>query len=215
MKTSYNNISNWKPLISIYTFLSLVLVACGGAPDALPVYGERYLNEQGDTVFHQIGDFSLVNQDSQVISPQTVEGKVYVADFFFTNCPSICPAMTGQKLRVYEALKDQQDFMMISHTVDPERDSVAALKEFAENIGVTAERWHFATGDEAYIHNLGIKSYLLPAQADPEAPGGFLHSDRLVLIDRKGRIRGMYSGTSKERVDQLIKDVRVLLAEAK
>lgn len=200
--------------IYLFALALTFLTACGGSDSELPIYGRRHLDANGDTVYHKVGNFTLTNQEGQEITEEDFLGKVYISDFFFTNCPSICPATTGQKLRIYEYFKDNPDVLLLSHTVDPKRDSVAALKEFASNLGLDgADTWHFATAEQEYLYELGFKSYLLPAKEDPEAPGGYLHSDKFMLIDRQGRIRGAYSGTNKEKVDQLMKDVEKLLAK--
>lgn len=193
-----------------FILLLLALAACSEKSQDLPVYGMRHLDAQGDTVYHQIGEFSFVNQDSQAITQATFAGKVYVADFFFTTCPSICPPMTGQKLRVHEKFKGNPNVMLLSHTVDPQRDSVQALKAFAERVGA-GPGWHFATGQQEYMHRIAVERYLMAVGEDKEAAGGFVHSDKLVLIDQQGRIRGFYSGTDKVRVDQLMADIERLL----
>ena len=215
MRIDFWNIKATAPWVMPYlSYMAMMLIfaACGGEEGVeLPIYGRRNLDDNGDTVYHTIGDFSLTNQNGETITEEDFLGKVYVSDFFFTNCPSICPATTGQKLRIYERFQDNPDFLLLSHTVDPKRDSVGTLKEFAENLGVESTTWHFATGEQEYLYNLGLKSYLLPAQEDPEAPGGYLHGDKFMLIDRKGRIRGAYSGTNKAKVDQLMEDAEKLL----
>jgi protein SCO1/2 len=180
--------------------------------DTLPIYGERYLNAQGDTVYHRIGAFSLTNQLGQAVTEADMAGKVYVADFFFTNCPSICPATTGQKLRIYERFGQNPHVRLLSHTVDPQRDSVGALRDFAANIGAEAPAWLFLTGAQDSLYALA-RRYFVAVGADTTAPGGYDHSDKLMLIDTQGRVRGGYSGTDKARVDRLMDDLQRLLRE--
>lgn len=165
-----------------------------------------------DTVYHTIDSFVFVDQDSNRVSRATVDGKVYVADFFFTTCPSICPIMATQMLRVYEKYKDREDFMILSHSIDPEYDTVALLRDYAQRLGVTeGSNWRFLTGTETDVYELGEGKYFATAQPDQTAPGGYLHSGAFLLIDRLGRIRGHYDGTKPEEVDKLMNDIDILL----
>jgi len=165
-----------------------------------------------DTVYHHISDFLFLNQEGDTITNESVIGKVYVADFFFTSCPTICPKMKAQMLRVYEEFKDNPEFMILSHTLDPEYDTVELLKDFAYKIGVEdAKTWHFLTGDQEKIFEIGQTSYMTTAMEDKSEPGGFLHSGAFVLVDQNKRIRGIYDGTKPEKVDQLIQDIPKLL----
>lgn len=186
---------------------------------SLPILGNKYVNEfeiEGnvvkDTVYHSIGNFSFFNQEGKEISNYTTEGKVYVADFFFTTCPTICPIMKTQMLRVYEEFKDEPNFMILSHTLDPEHDTVELLKDYAMKIGVENDRtWHFLTGDQEKIFEIGQTRYLTTAMTDKDEPGGILHSGAFLLIDQKGRIRGIYDGTKEEQVNKLMRDIPKLL----
>jgi protein SCO1/2 len=165
-----------------------------------------------DTVYHQIAPFSFFNQDGKVITNEEVEGKVYVADFFFTSCPTICPVMKKQMLRVYEKFKHDPDFRILSHSIDPTYDTVALLKDYSLRLGVEDDAtWHFLTGDQEKIFEIGQTSYLTTAMEDKNEPGGLLHSGAFVLIDREGHIRGVYDGTMEEQVDRLIGDIPKLL----
>ena len=178
----------------------------------LPIYGERHYDTQlEDTVYHQVADFSFVNQDSSVITPATFENKIYVADFFFTSCPTICPIMKKEMLRVYEEFKDNEQVAILSHTIDPEYDTVGLLHDYAERLGVESDTWHFVTGDKGEIFDIGLKSYMVTAMEDEEAPGGRIHSGAFILVDKQRRIRGMYDGTVTEQVDVLINDIHRLL----
>lgn len=185
----------------------------------LPILGNWHINEfemEGntikDTVFHEIGEFSFVNQENKEISKQTVTGKVYVADFFFTTCPTICPIMKTQMLRVYEEFKDEPDFLILSHTLDPFHDTAELLKDYAAKIGVENDQtWHFLTGDQEKIFEIGQTSYLTTAMEDKNEPGGLLHSGAFVLVDQKGHIRGVYDGTKEDQVNRLMKDIPKLL----
>jgi protein SCO1 len=185
----------------------------------LPILGNWHIEEfemEGqtikDTVFHEIGDFTFINQENKEISKQNVTGKVYVADFFFTTCPTICPIMKTQMLRVYEKFKDEPNFMILSHTLDPEHDTAQLLKDYAAKIGVENDQtWHFLTGDQEKIFEIGQTSYLTTAMEDKNEPGGLLHSGAFVLVDQKGHIRGVYDGTKEDQVNRLMKDIPKLL----
>ncbi|EMR03490.1 BsSco [Cesiribacter andamanensis AMV16] len=180
----------------------------------LPIWGER--STQGtDTVYHSIRNFAFYNQDSARISDQTVAGKVYVADFFFTSCPSICIEMAKQMLRVWERFGQHPDFMILSHSLDPEFDTQPVLKQYARGLGVPdGGSWHFLTGGETDVYELGQQQYFVTAKQDQKAPGGVLHSGAFVLVDQQGRIRGVYDGTDPARVDQLMLDIQKLLPPA-
>ncbi|GAA4425398.1 SCO family protein [Pontibacter saemangeumensis] len=192
----------------------------GANGKTLPILGEREAVERElngktvvDTLYHQIPDFAFVDQDSQQVTQQTVEGKIYVTDFFFTSCPSICPKMKSQMLRVYEKFEDNPDLLLLSHSIDPQHDTVAVLKDYAERLGVKAEKWHFLTGEKDSIYDIAMK-YLVAVQEEGDAAsGGFTHGGHFVLVDGQRRIRGVYDGTKEASVDQLIQDIPLLLNE--
>lgn len=185
----------------------------------LPILGNWHINEfemEGkvvqDTVYHSIANFSFTNQEGKEISNYSTDGKVYVADFFFTTCPTICPIMKTQMLRVYEKFKDEPNFMILSHTLDPEHDTAELLKDYAYKIGVENDAtWQFLTGDQEKIFEIGQTSYLTTAMTDKNEPGGILHSGAFVLVDQNGRIRGVYDGTKEGQVNRLMKDIPKLL----
>jgi protein SCO1 len=186
---------------------------------ALPILGEREVVQRevngkqvSDTLYARIPDFAFINQDSQQVTNQTFAGKVYVTDFFFTTCPSICPKMKSQLLRVYEKFKDNPRVMLLSHSIDPQHDTVAVLRDYAQRLQVSSQKWHFVTGEKDAIYGMA-KHYLVSAMEDGDQPGGFTHSGHFVLVDAKGHIRGIYEGTVAESVDQLMLDIPVLLKE--
>jgi protein SCO1/2 len=184
----------------------------------LPILGRteyKEVNGQVDTIYHSIPDFSFIDQDSMEVTNATLDGKIYVADFFFGTCPTICPVMKQQMLRVYESFKDNPQFAIVSHTIDPEHDTVAYLKNYSVNIGVPDNKsWHFVTGNKEAIYEMGTeKGYMVPVGEDKNAPGGFIHSGAFILIDKQKRVRGFYDGTKKLDVDALIADIPKLFEE--
>ena len=189
-----------------------LLISCSFQQKKLPVLGERELVD-GDTVYHTIADFSFVDQDSSIITQTTFENKIYVSDFFFTSCRSICPIMKTQMLRVYEATSGMDDVLILSHTIDPEYDTVNLLRNFAGKLGVSSDRWHFVTGVKDSIFSIAQTSYFVTALEDDTEPDGFIHSGAFLLIDKKRRIRGKYDGTVEEDVDRLIEDIKRLKKE--
>lgn len=201
-------------LISAFT-----LTSCQQQP--LPVFGQREVvtqvvngKEITDTLYHTIAPFRFVNQDSTVITNEIFNGKIYVADFFFTSCRTICPIMKTQMVRVYEQVQDDADVLILSHTIDPEYDTVGLLRDFANRLGVKSSTWHFATGQpKEYVFDLAQKSYFATAMEDKTEPDGFIHSGAFLLIDRQGRIRGKYDGTKEDDVNRLMKDIKRLKRE--
>lgn len=189
-----------------------ILESCKTKELPLPIFGERKV-VNGDTLFHRIAPFAFVDQDSAVVTNDTFRDKVYVADFFFTSCRTICPIMKTQMLRVYEATRDMPDVQIISHTIDPEYDTVALLRDFAKRLGVESGRWHFVTGVKDSIYKIAQTSYFATALEDKSEPDGFIHSGAFLLIDRQGRIRGKYDGTKEEEVNRLIVDIKKLRRE--
>ena len=166
-----------------------------------------------DSLPHTISDFSFINQNGQTITQKDVEGKIYVADFFFTHCPTICPKVKKQMQRVYEQYKNEERFTMLSHSIDTRNDTVARLAWYADKLKIQAPRWHLLTGDKDAIYKIAY-DYLLTALEDKDAPGGFDHSGSLALVDGKRRIRGMYDGLDPASMDKLMLDIATLLKES-
>jgi protein SCO1/2 len=198
-----------------YIVLLAMTSACNLQPkeEKLKIYGRSEVSDAGDTIYHKIADYKFVDQDSAWVTPETFEGKVYVADFFFTSCPTICPIMKTQMLRVYEKYEANPEVMILSHSIDPKHDTVAVLKEFAERLGVKSDKWHFITGEKDDIFKLGQTSYMVAATEDGSEPGGYVHSGAFILVDKERRIRGFYDGTVAEQVDKLMTDIDKLLKE--
>lgn len=200
--------------------VSVIIFSCDSGPKQLPIFGRKEIKNvefdgkiEADTIYHTIPDFSFINQDGVEVTQETFKDKIYIADFFFTSCPTICPIMKTQMLRVYEKFKDNPEVMILSHTIDPEYDTVEVLYEFADRLGVSGDIWHFVTGDKEKIYDIGQNSYMVTAQEDPEEPGGYLHSGAFLIIDKERRIRGIYDGTKPEKVDLLMQDIETLLKE--
>lgn len=186
--------------------------ACVSDEKPLPILGQRFV-EGNDTIYHTIPSFQFIDQDSAVITQDDFEGKIYVADFFFTTCRTICPIMKTQMLRVYEATVTMPDVLILSHTIDPEYDTVALLRDFAKRLGVTSDRWHFVTGEKDSIYKIAQTSYFTTAMEDKSEADGFVHSGAFLLIDKSKRIRGRYDGTQEEDVNRLITDIKKLRRE--
>ncbi|MCB0634243.1 MAG: SCO family protein [Saprospiraceae bacterium] len=200
--------------LPIILLLALGIAACSDAvskPEALPIMGNHDIDPAtGDTTFHHIRPFAFVDQDSQIVNNATFEGKAYVADFFFTSCPTICPRVKQQMLRIYDRYQDDDRLLLLSHTIDVKHDTVGRLKEYAEGLGVSSDKWHFVTGDKDEIYGIA-EDYLSIAREDPDAPGGFDHSGWVILVDQKGRIRSFANGTIPEKMDELMEDIDWLL----
>lgn len=160
---------------------------------------------------HVIGHFQLTDQNGEEVSQELVKGKVYMADFFFTTCPSICKDMAAQKRWLQENMQDRDDFLILSHSVMPEVDSVSVLADYAEWNQAMPGKWYLLTGNRDSIYSLARKSYLVAKEPSAGEEHDFIHTENFVLVDRRGRIRGFYDGTSAEAVQQLALDARRLL----
>lgn len=181
----------------------------------LPYLGEKVLAPNGkDTIYHSIAPFSFINQDGKTITDKDYDGKIYIVDYFFTTCKSICPKMTTELIRVQQKLEFAKGSVQIlSHTVDPENDSVPVLKAYSEMVHADTKTWNFVTGDKKQLYEMARKSYLLNAVEGDGGPDDFIHSELFVLIDKEKHIRGIYDGTDIKQVNNLIDDVKVLIAE--
>ena len=189
---------------------SWMMIACETEEKALPVLGEMTMKD-GKEVPHYIPDFAFLNQDSLIIRNEDLNSGPYVADFFFTHCPSICPTVTKQMLRIHDVFKED-NLKLVSFTMDPKRDTVARLKDYSSRIEVEAPKWHFLTGDKKELHDIATDFFSVVIE-DDEAPGGFNHTGKLILVDKNRHIRAFCEGTDEEDVDDLINDIKILLAE--
>ena len=207
--------TRYSKLATNYSFLALLLfmlVSCASEDRKLPYLGPTK-EENGKVIQHTIPHFSFTNQNNETITQDTYKGKIYVADFFFTSCPTICPVMKKQMLRVYEKYKENPEVGILSHSIDPRHDSVQVLNKYAKNLGVEGKMWNFVTGEQSKIYEIGEKSYMVSAQEDSLEAGGFIHSGAFILVDKQRHIRGLYDGTKEVEVTKLLKDIDVLLKE--
>jgi protein SCO1/2 len=198
------------------SLVSLVFAACKPAEQEkkllLPVIGEKHLSNT-DTIYHAIGNFTLTNQFGEKVSEQTVKNKIYVADFFFATCQSICPQMSTNLVDVQAAFENDPDVLILSHSVNPLHDTVEVLNKYGISYKAKKNKWHFLTGSKKEIYDLAQKDYLVNALEDDGSVEGFIHSEFFLLIDKQGRIRGVYDGTDKVQVMKLIDDIKLLKTE--
>ena len=189
-------------------------------PVTLKIYNPADINPelvdssvQDVSRMHRIADFELINQDGKIVTQKDFEGVIYVADFFFTTCRSICPKMSTQMQRVYEEFKDNEQIMLLSHTVYPEVDSVPVLAKYAKKYNADPKKWMLVTGDKKHIYELARKSYFAVTTEGSGDEDDFIHTENFILIDKEKRIRGFYDGTSPEDVDRLIEEIKILQGE--
>jgi len=194
------------------------LGSCRSKQDRLPILGNRQpviktVNGQTvtDTVYATIPDFKFVNQYADTITSKNLKGKIYVADFFFTTCPSICPVMHRNMLNVYNEFKNDDNFRILSHTIDPKYDTIPVLKRYADKMGISGNCWWLLHGNQGDTYNIA-KSYLQTVQ-EKNPQGQFIHDGFFILIDKQKRIRGTYEGTDPQEVNKMIADIKTLKAE--
>lgn len=170
-------------------------------------------HQANDTVWHTIPDFSFLAHTNKTITQAKFKDKIYVADFFFTNCPGICPKMSTQLARVQDEFRADKDILLLSHTVDPARDTVATLAQYASLYEADSSKWFFVTGDKKVLYEQARKGYFITATEGDGGEDDFVHSEKLVLVDKSGVIRGYYDGTKEAEVNQLMIDIKVLQLE--
>jgi protein SCO1 len=205
----------------IFSAITLYLFYGALKPNkTLPIYNPADVNPElvDSTVqyiskYHTIADFSFINQNGDTITQKDYEGKIYVADFFFTTCGSICPKMTTNLVDVQKAVLNNPKVMLLSHTVFPETDSVPVLKAYAMKYGVNDHKWNLVTGDKKEIYTMARKSYLAVKMGKPSELYDMVHTENFVLVDDKRRVRGFYDGTKKEDIEKLISDIDFLSKE--
>ena len=205
----------------IFSAITLTLFYNALKPQkTLPIYNPADVNPElvDSTIqyvskYHTIADFSFTNQNGKTITQKDYEGKIYVADFFFTTCGTICPKMTSNLEEVQKAIINNPKVMLLSHTVFPEVDTVEALKAYAIKHGVVDSKWNLVTGDKKEIYAMARKSYLAVKLGKPSELYDMVHTENFVLVDAKRRVRGFYDGTKKEDIQKLIEDINFLSNE--
>ncbi|WP_299112236.1 SCO family protein [uncultured Winogradskyella sp.] len=187
----------------------------------LPIYQPVMVSDelvdstiQHQAKYHKIADFSLINQNGETITQDTYKDKIYVADFFFTTCQTICPIMTDHMYKIQKEIIGDDDVMLLSHSVTPKIDSVAQLKKYAKEKGVIDRKWNLVTGDKKQIYELARKSYLAVKTDGNGDEYDMIHTENFMLIDKNQQIRGFYDGTQPEDIDQLLEDIETLKNES-
>ncbi len=204
--------------IIVISIISM-LVSCNSKEAKLPFYNSvdytpEFISSESDEYdnIHTVDDFSFINQLGEKVDQNTIEDKILVTNFFFTICPSICPKMTNNLNLVYQEFKEDEDIVLISHTVMPWVDSVARLKQYAEFNDISAPKWHLVTGKKEELYRMGRENYFVDDEYNKNltAVDEFLHTENIILVDKKRRIRGVYRGTYKNDIKKLIEDINVL-----
>lgn len=217
-------LKRFKTLLVVLFFLSIVIVSLFyfvlNPKKALPIYTPSMVNpELVDTTIqyvannHFISDFAFTNQNGKTITQEDYEGKIYVADFFFTTCPTICPMMTDNMVWLQEKIKNNPKVLLLSHSVTPDIDSVPVLKAYAKRKGVLDSKWNLVTGDKKDIYYIARKSYLAVKTGKPSELYDMVHTENFVLVDQKRRVRGFYDGTKREEVEKLLADINFLASK--
>ncbi len=179
----------------------------------LAYFGPKNALKINDTTYHTIPEFEFTNQFNQPFKATDVKGKIYVVEYFFTTCKSICPIMNNNLEKVYKKFKTDADFLIVSHTVDPEVDSVSVLADYAKAHGVTDTKWIFLTGEKPKLYELARKGYLLNAEEGNGGEDDFIHTQNFALIDKERHIRGFYDGTDSLEINRLIQEINLLKDE--
>ncbi|MDB2495279.1 SCO family protein [Flavobacteriaceae bacterium] len=216
--------SYYKSFAIVLLVLSIVIISIFyqilKPREVLPIFQPAQVNEElvDSTIqhvkkYHTIADFSLINQNGKTVTQDTYNNKIYIANFFFTTCQTICPIMTDNMVILQNKLKQDPDVMLLSHTVTPEIDSVAQLKNYALNKGVLDSKWNLVTGDKKEIYQLARKSYLAVKSNGDGGKYDMIHTENFILVDQKKRIRGYYDGTLEKDIKSLLKDIDILKQE--
>ena len=195
--------------IFLYLSLLIFIVACNSKPTGLPILSKQH-EVDGKLVYDTIPSFSFINQDSQIVDKSTVAGKAYVTDFFFISCPTICPIMQHNMLTIQNRFLTEDRLLLISHSIDPKRDSVVRLKQYAVNLGAVPDKWHMVTGKKDEIYEIADDYFNLVLE-DPTLPDGFDHSGRLILVDQNAHIRAYCNGTDSAAVKAFISSIETFL----
>ncbi len=220
----FSFLKKYKLFLSVVIVLSAIILSLFYSAlkpkKMLPIYNPSMVNPElvDSTVqyiskYHTIADFSFTNQNGKTITQKEYEGKIYVVDFFFTTCGSICPKMTTNLAEIQKVIINNPKVMLLSHTVFPETDSVSVLKKYAIKNGVIDSKWNLVTGDKKQIYTMARKSYLAVKLGKPNELYDMVHTENFVLVDSKRRVRGFYDGTKKEDIQRLIEDINFLCTE--
>ncbi len=188
-----------------------LMSACQQGSQSLPYLGEKEITED-DTVYYTIPSFEFLDQDSNTVSNKTLAGKAYVTDFFFTSCPTICPKVKQQMLRLQDQFEDPAKLQFLSMSIDYRKDSIPVLKRYAEKIGIESDQWHLVQLEKGQVDKTANDFFNI-AFEDENAPGGFDHSGRLILVDGNGHVRAHCNGTDADSVDGFAEDIKTLLNE--
>ncbi len=200
--------------IWLLIFLAGIFGSCGKKNTKTLPYLGLHTVVNGDSVYFKLPEFQFQKQDSSAFGTKQLNGKPYIAYFFFTSCPSICPRMTQGAKRVQKALADYQDkYNIVAFSIDPDRDSFKKLRQYAKKYDADLKNWNFVRGKEESIYEIGKKGFYLGMSKDKNEPGGYMHSEKMVLVDGQGHLRGYYSGTDANEVKALINDLKLLIKE--
>ena len=215
---------DYKYFAIIFSLISIIIVAIIfnilNVEKPLPIYQPSMVNNElvdssllDVRKYHKIADFSLINQNGKIITQEDYKGKIYIADFFFTTCQTICPIMTDHMHDIQKEIKNDDDIMLLSHSVTPEIDSVAQLKKYALKKGIDDRKWNLVTGNKKQIYDLARKSYLAVKDYDSDDQYDMIHTENFMLIDKKSQIRGFYDGTNPDDINRLLDDIETLKKE--
>lgn len=196
----------------ILILLGLVTISCSPKQEKLPFLGNPTAGGT-DTIYPKILNFSFTDQDNKVVTNKTFDNKIYIADFIFLSCPTICPKMNVEMKKVYDAFKDNTKVSFLSHTIDPKNDTPEKLKDYSKFLKIDNSKWFFVTGNRDSIYSIATKSYFTTAYPDEKEPGGLVHGGGLMLVDKSRHIRGVYDGTDPKETQRLINDITILLKE--
>jgi len=224
LKMNLNFFKKSLPTIIVMSVFSVIMIFAIYSilnPDKrLPIYSPADVNPRlvDDEVRHirkghTISNFSLINQNGEIITQKDYKDKIYVADFFFTRCQTICPVMTNNMVKIQEAFENDTSIMLLSHSVTPVMDSIPVLRSYADTKGVDDKKWNITTGEKAHIYELARKSYFAVVDEGDGGLQDFIHTENFVLVDKKKQIRGYYDGTDTKDIDRLIDDIKLLQQE--
>jgi len=207
-----------KRIFEIVMIMVAIITGCNRTSEKnLPIYNPSDFNPalvdkslQDKSGNHTVSDFSLINQNGKTVTQVNYKDKIYVTDFFFTRCQTICPVMTNNMVKIQDAFIDNDDIMFLSLSVTPEMDSIPVLRDYANRKGVIDSKWNVTTGNKKHIYDLARKSYFAVVEQGDGGLQDFIHTPNFVLVDKKKRIRGIYDGTENEDIQRLISDLKIL-----